>query len=38
MATKTKYVYFFGNGKAEGNAGMRAELGGKVLTLLKWLQ
>jgi pyruvate,orthophosphate dikinase len=33
MATKTKYVYFFGNGKAEGNAGMRAELGGKGANL-----
>jgi len=26
---KAKLVYFFGNGKAEGNASMRAELGGK---------
>lgn len=25
----TKYVYFFGNGKAEGNAGMKNLLGGK---------
>ena len=33
MATKTKYVYFFGDGKAEGNAGMRAELGGKGANL-----
>ncbi|MFA6857206.1 MAG: pyruvate, phosphate dikinase [Treponema sp.] len=30
---KTKYVYFFGDGKAEGNAGMRAELGGKGANL-----
>ncbi len=30
---KTKYVYFFGDGKAEGNADMRAELGGKGANL-----
>ncbi len=30
---KTKYVYFFGDGKAEGNAEMRAELGGKGANL-----
>ncbi|MBQ9494711.1 MAG: pyruvate, phosphate dikinase [Treponema sp.] len=30
---KTKLVYFFGNGKAEGNADMRAELGGKGANL-----
>jgi pyruvate,orthophosphate dikinase len=29
----TKYVFFFGNGKAEGNAQMRAELGGKGANL-----
>ncbi|MEA1944693.1 MAG: pyruvate, phosphate dikinase [Euryarchaeota archaeon] len=28
-----KYVYFFGNGKAEGNAGMRYLLGGKGANL-----
>jgi len=30
---KTKLVYFFGDGKAEGNAEMRAELGGKGANL-----
>ncbi|MCI1208778.1 MAG: pyruvate, phosphate dikinase [Treponema sp.] len=30
---KIKFVYFFGNGKAEGNADMRAELGGKGANL-----
>ena len=30
---KTKLVYFFGNKKAEGNADMRAELGGKGANL-----
>ena len=30
---KTKLVYFFGKGKAEGNADMRAELGGKGANL-----
>lgn len=29
----TKYVYFFGNGDAEGNEKMRAELGGKGANL-----
>ncbi|HSP32841.1 MAG TPA: PEP/pyruvate-binding domain-containing protein, partial [Thermoanaerobaculia bacterium] len=29
MATTTKYVYFFGDGHAEGNAKMKAILGGK---------
>jgi pyruvate,orthophosphate dikinase len=29
----TKRVYFFGNGKAEGNAGMKAQLGGKGANL-----
>ncbi len=29
----TKLVYFFGSGKAEGNAAMRAELGGKGANL-----
>lgn len=29
----TKYVYFFGDGKAEGGAAMRAELGGKGANL-----
>jgi pyruvate,orthophosphate dikinase len=28
-----KYVYFFGNGKADGNAQMKAELGGKGANL-----
>ncbi len=28
-----KYVYFFGNGKAEGKAGMKEELGGKGANL-----
>jgi len=28
-----KYVYFFGEGKAEGNATMKAELGGKGANL-----
>ena len=27
--TATKYVYLFGNGKAEGNAAMKDLLGGK---------
>lgn len=30
---KTKYVYFFANGKAEGNAGMKHLLGGKGANL-----
>jgi len=30
---KTKLIYFFGNKKAEGNADMRAELGGKGANL-----
>ncbi len=30
---KTKYVYFFGNGDADGNESMRAELGGKGANL-----
>ena len=29
----TKYVFFFGNGKADGNAQMKAELGGKGANL-----
>ena len=29
----TKYVYFFGDGKADGNAGMRNNLGGKGANL-----
>ncbi len=29
----TKYVYFFGNGDAEGDESMRAELGGKGANL-----
>jgi pyruvate,orthophosphate dikinase len=29
MPRKSKYVYFFGGGKAEGNANMRGMLGGK---------
>ena len=31
--SKTKFVYFFGNGKAEGDAAMRSELGGKGANL-----
>ena len=31
--TEKKYVYFFGNGVGEGNASMRAELGGKGANL-----
>ena len=30
---KVKYVYFFGKGRAEGNAGMKALLGGKGANL-----
>ncbi len=30
---KKKFVYFFGNGKAEGNAGMKSLLGGKGANL-----
>ena len=33
MATETKYVYFFGAGKTEGNADMRNLLGGKGANL-----
>ena len=33
MATETKYVYFFGAGKTEGNANMRELLGGKGANL-----
>ncbi|VVB54306.1 Phosphoenolpyruvate synthase [uncultured archaeon] len=32
-STKTKYVYFFGNGKAEGKADMKSTLGGKGANL-----
>src|SRR5205809_7291114 len=28
-STETKYVYFFGDGKADGNGKMKDELGGK---------
>ena len=31
--SKTKFVYFFGNGKGEGNASMKGELGGKGANL-----
>ena len=31
--SKTKYVYFFGKGKAEGDASMRNQLGGKGANL-----
>jgi hypothetical protein len=31
--TKNKSVYFFGNGRAEGNTKMRNELGGKGANL-----
>lgn len=31
--SKAKFVYFFGNGKAEGNAGMKSLLGGKGANL-----
>ncbi|MDD5671581.1 MAG: PEP/pyruvate-binding domain-containing protein, partial [Candidatus Omnitrophica bacterium] len=30
---RTKYVYFFGHGKAEGNAAMKNLLGGKGANL-----
>ncbi|GAH37101.1 unnamed protein product, partial [marine sediment metagenome] len=30
---KDKYVYFFGGGKAEGEAGMKNSLGGKGANL-----
>ena len=33
MAKKAKYVYFFGGGKAEGKASMKALLGGKGANL-----
>ena len=33
MANETKYVYFFGAGQTEGNAGMRNLLGGKGANL-----
>ena len=33
MTQETKYVYFFGAGKTEGNAGMRNLLGGKGANL-----
>ncbi|QTQ15319.1 pyruvate, phosphate dikinase [Treponema parvum] len=33
MAKTAKLVYFFGNGKSEGNASMRSELGGKGANL-----
>ena len=33
MAKTAKLVYFFGNGKSEGNANMRSELGGKGANL-----
>ena len=33
MAEKKKYVYFFGNGKAEGSADMKGLLGGKGANL-----
>jgi hypothetical protein len=32
MSDKTQYVYFFGNGKADGTAQMRDILGAKALT------
>lgn len=37
MSTETKYVYFFGQGKAEGGAHMRAELGGKGANLAEMI-
>ena len=33
MEKKKKYVYFFGNGKAEGTAEMKSLLGGKGANL-----
>ncbi|MCD5391136.1 pyruvate, phosphate dikinase [candidate division NPL-UPA2 bacterium] len=33
MSTRRRYVYFFGGGKADGNAGMKNELGGKGANL-----
>ena len=32
-----KYVYFFGDGKADGNESMKNLLGGKGAIWLKWL-
>lgn len=34
----TKYVYYFGDGDAEGDESMRLILGGKGATLLRWLK
>ena len=36
-AKKTRFVYFFGNGKAEGNAGMKSLLGGKGANLAEMM-
>ena len=33
MASETQYVFFFGDGKADGNSGMKNELGGKGANL-----
>ena len=33
MAKQSRYVYFFGDGKAEGNGGMKELLGGKGANL-----
>ena len=35
--SSTKYVFFFGDGKSEGNATMRAELGGKGANLAEMI-
>ena len=35
MGTRKKYVYLFGNKKADGDGSMKALLGGKGANLLK---
>ncbi|MCA9097702.1 MAG: pyruvate, phosphate dikinase, partial [Planctomycetaceae bacterium] len=37
MASETKYVYFFGNGKSDGDASMRPLLGGKGANLAEMI-
>lgn len=37
MSSDTKYVYFFGNGKSDGDASMRALLGGKGANLAEMI-
>ena len=36
--TETKYVYFFGQGKAEGSAQMKPDLGGKGANLAEMVR